>query len=198
MNKDYLIKLTFSVYQSSEWWPEENLLKFKVRDLANEILSDFILLSMKNPSDIILSPKILKEIQEIQTGFIHARAQRLLDRNNFLLFQKEYNNTRKILERLEFPKRTEPTKKEISTPKKTLPKAELNERQKKTLEILKEREKVQVQDLQKVFPGVTKRTLRRDLDGLLKKGLIERGGAWNEVFYALAKTGQTGNGGRTQ
>ena len=58
-----------------------------------------------------------------------------------------------------------------------------SERQKKILEILKNREKAQVSDIIKEIPNVTKRTLRRDLDDLLKKNTIIRVGEWNQVFY---------------
>lgn len=60
-----------------------------------------------------------------------------------------------------------------------------SDRQRKILEMLKRKEKVQVWELQKILPQVTKRTLRRDMDDLLQKNLVERRGSWNEVFYQL-------------
>ena len=56
-------------------------------------------------------------------------------------------------------------------------------RQEKILKILTEREKAQVSDLVKELPKVTKRTIRRDLDDLLRKGRIVRVGEWNQIFY---------------
>lgn len=61
----------------------------------------------------------------------------------------------------------------------------VSDRQRKILEMLKRKEKVQVWELQKILPQVTKRTLRRDMDDLLQKNLVERRGSWNEVFYQL-------------
>ncbi len=61
--------------------------------------------------------------------------------------------------------------------------AKLSERQSKILQILNKREKAQVADFIKELPKITKRTVRRDLDDLLKKGKIIRVGQWNQVFY---------------
>ena len=51
------------------------------------------------------------------------------------------------------------------------------------LEILRYKEKVQVWELKKLLPDVTKRTLRRDVDDLLKRNLVVREGEWNDIFY---------------
>jgi len=61
----------------------------------------------------------------------------------------------------------------------------INERQKKILEILKEKRKIQVGQVKEFFPNVSKRTLRRDFQSLLKKGIIERIGEKNKTFYQL-------------
>jgi hypothetical protein len=60
-------------------------------------------------------------------------------------------------------------------------------RQQKILEILKERDKTQVADIIKQIPGITKRTIRRDLDELLRQGKIIRSGEWNQIFYQISK-----------
>jgi hypothetical protein len=61
----------------------------------------------------------------------------------------------------------------------------LTGRQQKIVEFLKVKERAQVWELQKILPEVTKRTLRRDLDELLQKKLVERKGEWNAVAYEL-------------
>lgn len=58
-----------------------------------------------------------------------------------------------------------------------------SERQKKILQILEKVEKAQVSDIIRDLPNVTKRTIRRDLDDLLKRDKIVRIGEWNQVFY---------------
>ena len=65
-------------------------------------------------------------------------------------------------------------------------KKELTERQKKILEIVQKNEKTQVADIIKVLPDVTKRTIRRDMDELLKSGQILRAGEFNQISYKYA------------
>jgi hypothetical protein len=61
----------------------------------------------------------------------------------------------------------------------------LDQRKQKILEILKEKKQIQVWEANKVLPDVSKRTLRRDFQYLLKKGLIRRMGEKNNTFYTL-------------
>lgn len=61
-------------------------------------------------------------------------------------------------------------------------------RQGKILQILTEQGKAQVSGIIKKLPDVTKRTIRRDLDSLLKQGEIMRIGEFNQVFYTISKT----------
>jgi predicted HTH transcriptional regulator len=59
-------------------------------------------------------------------------------------------------------------------------------RQEKILTFLKEKERLQVKDLKNVFPEISKRTLRRDFEQLLKKGLVVRMGEKNNTFYQVS------------
>ena len=191
MDKDFLIKLTLFIYQTSEHWPEDNLLKFKIRNLANEILADCILLSQGNFTKTLQS-KLLEEVCEIQECFVQARAKRFLNRNEFLLFQKEYNNIKRKWGTLTSTKEIKQVERRgaFLETEKGFKEEELREREKKILEILEEKGKAQVQDLQKFFPNISKRTLRRDLESLLKKGLVQRSGEWSRIFYYRTKIGQ--------
>ncbi len=63
----------------------------------------------------------------------------------------------------------------------------LNERQKKIIQVLGNKEKMQVKDFQQFFTGVTKRTLRRDLSNLTDQKEIKRIGQANLTFYQLIK-----------
>lgn len=56
-------------------------------------------------------------------------------------------------------------------------------RQEKIIDFLKSNGRGQVGEFKKVFPDVTKRTLRRDFMFLLKQGIIERKGEKNNTFY---------------
>ena len=58
-------------------------------------------------------------------------------------------------------------------------------RQRKILEFLSNNEKGQVKDLRLILPNITKRTIRRDLDELMRSGKIVRFGEFNSVFYKI-------------
>lgn len=60
-----------------------------------------------------------------------------------------------------------------------------SERQKKILSIISSMGRAQVSDIIKEVSNVTKRTIRRDLDELLKKSKIIRSGEWNKVSYQM-------------
>lgn len=59
------------------------------------------------------------------------------------------------------------------------------ERQHKILQIINNMGRAQVSDIIKEIPNITKRTIRRDLDELLKKAKIVRSGEWNRVSYQI-------------
>jgi hypothetical protein len=58
-------------------------------------------------------------------------------------------------------------------------------RQQRIIEYLKEKGQAQVWEIQKIFPDISKRTIRRDFRLLLKQGLIERVGERNKTYYKL-------------
>lgn len=72
--------------------------------------------------------------------------------------------------------KTEEIKKDTSLHK-------ISTRQIDILRILGNRGKAQVSDIIREIPNITKRTIRRDLDDLLKRGEIIRIGEYNQVFY---------------
>ena len=81
MNGDYLIELTLAVYRISDDWSGSNFLKPQIRNLANEILIDFILLSRSKEGSLDIGPVFFKKIQDIQDCFNQARGKKLIDRN---------------------------------------------------------------------------------------------------------------------
>ncbi len=58
-------------------------------------------------------------------------------------------------------------------------------RQNRILTFLKENGGAQVWEIQKIFPDVSKRTIRRDFRSMLRQGLIERYGERNTTSYKL-------------
>jgi hypothetical protein len=131
-----------------------------------------------------------------------AKKEGWVNPGNFSLLETEYGRIRELLEifeDMEAPD-TKIKEEELKKEKQVLhalprierkeekPEAEdrsLTQRQKRIIEFLRTKENAQVWELQKVLPQVTKRTLRRDLDELLQKKLVERKGEWNSVVYEL-------------
>jgi len=170
MDKDNLIKLTLAVYKVTDIFPKQEPLKFLIREKANQILADSIL---KEKIE-----KIRKDIEIINSYLEIAEKQDWVDELNFLVLKREYS---KIKEGLK-------GKKVISSPKDPRPANPhgiLSGRCRKILEILRQKEKAQVWEFKKIFPEVTKRTLRRDFEFLLKQGLIDRAGENNNIYYKI-------------
>lgn len=134
---------------------------------------------------------IIKEYQKLKSEIGHLRNNKNLEIFSHIKLEAE----NKILKQ-SLPSEKSFTIKEISHTEQNLTKGASNsvssgkktERQKKILQILNSREKIQVADIIKEIPNVTKRTLRRDLDDLLKTNTIVRVGKWNQVFYKTFKS----------
>lgn len=258
MDKGYLIRLTNNLYQLTLLFPKKEPLRYKMRELADEILANSTQIknlqikNINNHSEKIEARplSVLEDLEVLDSFFEVAKAQNWVSPSSLLAIQQEYS---KIKESLDKMNREEPafakasadakalsdksaSKKEVagterieeneeceavpqypffqdqekinpvrSNPAKQEaipPEAErtsnpvrnqrflngangINERQRRILEILKEREKIQVQELREVFPQVTKRTLRRDFEQMFKRGLIERIGEKNDTYYKL-------------
>ena len=162
MDKDFLIKLTNNLYRLTLLFPKKEPLRYKMRELADDILA--------KPTE--------KNLEILNSFFEVVKAQNWVSPSNVLEVQQEYSKLKE-----EFKKLSEVELLKVEK------KGELEEtipgRQQKILEVLKEKGKAQVWEIQKIFPEVTKRTLRRDFESLLNQGLIERIGERNDTFYKL-------------
>ena len=194
MNRDYLIKLTLAIYRVTELFPKEEPLKYKIREMANEILANLLVIYSDNSSKTGLEPlqrKVFCQIEILEALFELAEAQKWINSQNFLILKREYDKIKKDIEeqpKIEHqhkPSTTFETKVVLDKSAKISINQRLTERQKKILEILKKRDKIQVWELQKVFPKLSKRTLRRDLESLLSKKLIIRQGKDKDICYRL-------------
>ncbi len=196
MDKNYLIKLTSNLYRLTLLFPKKEPLRYKMRELADNTLANIALIlegSFHRSKDLFLEAE--KDLEVLDDFFEVAKNQNWVSPENILSLQEEY----RALERFTYSRKT---KGEIGKPDQggiliSLPEREValgqnyrsqvsvNERQQRILGILKEKGKIQVWEVQKVFPEVTKRTLRRDLESLFKKSIIERIGKSNQTFYKL-------------
>lgn len=160
------------------------------------------------------SDKLIRDI-EILLGYLNiAKYQGWVDSMNLIILSKEYEKIRNeirpsgqlIKREMEIMKDFKEvaekpvliTKQEVAKPITLIVKEEkvlkpqpekqtksFTDRQDKIIKLLKDKEKAQVSDILKVLPNITKRTIRRDLDDLLKKGEVVRQGEWNQIFYKL-------------
>lgn len=209
MEKSYFIKLTVVLYRVTELFPKKEPLKFSLRKKAGDILAETVLVFGDNPLASAraerkeLLERILKNIKIIHTLFELAESQDWVKRENFLVLRREYDKiaqqaqqARQAMSAERETPAQEPSQlvasqavgvaaKEQRSPAASVSFAGLKDRQKKILRFLQGRGKAQVKDIKEILPEVTKRTLRRDFDLLLKRGLVERRGDRNKTEYKV-------------
>ena len=179
-----LIELTNKVYKQTLLFPKKEPLRYKIREIADEILKNVVEWECLNKKDLLF--EIEKDLQVIKAYFNIAKWQNWVSYFDILRIELEYDKIRDYYK-----------KQEIEKPKQIVAKKEkkvevvkrpLNLRKKKILDILKQREKVQVGDIKEIMGQVSKRTIRRDFDDLLKQNLVERIGQSNNTYYVLINT----------
>lgn len=181
MNKEYLIQLTKNTYGLTLLFPKKDPLRYKVRELADEVL-EFLIPSQKN-GDICL-----ERLEVLDSLFEVAKSQNWVSLQELLKVQEEYNKLKEVLNQPEVPENQPKFAFQPPVAREEVPaffKDQLQNRQEKIMELLKENGGIQVWQVKKVFPEVSKRTLRRDFENMLKQGLIERVGEKNDTFYKI-------------
>lgn len=194
MDKSFLVQLTNNLYHLTLLFPKKEPLRYKMRELADEILANsFLSNSSKKTENCSL--QILEELEILDCFFEVAKTQNWVQPEALFEIQREYSKIKDDLQKRENQRSVGPEV--IILPPENLkgmPSVSFgagkleeirNSRQQKILEILKEKGRAQVWEMKKIFPEVSKRTLRRDFEHLLKQGLIERIGEKNETFYRL-------------
>ena len=199
MEKKFLLQNTNELYRLTLLFPKKEPLRYKMRELADDILFDLISVPQKTYRG--QTPVSLDGKLEVLDGFFEvAKNQNWIKPEDLLNLQKEYSKLKGQLKL-----KAEPIKSEVKlTQVRPLQKSELtevrpvqnsmNERQEKILAVLKEKEKAQVWQIKQIFPQVSKRTLRRDFENLFKRGIIERIGERNETYYTRARQSRAKGG----
>lgn len=177
-------KLTNAAYKLVEFFPESDPLKNKAKEKVLAVMENLLLISESGDwvsfKDYFSENRgkakieILKDITLILGYFEIAKAQGWVSSINCFIISSQY----------------EKIKQEIGAVGPVLEqekavKDKLTARQIKIVDFLKVNEKAQVMNLQAALPNVTKRTIRRDLDELLKIEKIQRFGEFNQVFYRI-------------
>ncbi|MBC7074337.1 DeoR family transcriptional regulator [Candidatus Parcubacteria bacterium] len=140
-------------------FPKKEPLRYKLREVAVDFLSK--VLASKNPMALKTDFKL------IQTFISIAKNQNWVSPKELDEILSGYG---KILEEIN---------------QRENQNFSFNDRQKKILEILKEKERLQIWQLKDYFPNISKRTLRRDLVKLVQAGLVLRTGEISNTYYQL-------------
>lgn len=210
--EDRFVKLTNAVYKVLEFFPEADPLKNRAKDKALVIMDNLSLsaswrigtegwASLKTclPAGRESAKHWLSEDIDLLLSYLKiGEKQGWLSSINYIIISNEYEKLKKEIRPVSGYPAKEMTQKlpnmepvlpvlldNAAVEKVTTKVLNLSGRQTKILKFLEEKEKAQVMDLQTVLPDITKRTIRRDLDELLKMGKIIRIGEWNQVVYKL-------------
>ncbi len=200
MDKDKIIELTNKIYRMTLLFPKKEPLRYKMREVADDVLAGLVtlevfhnpnpgrFLAVENPKKKDLIFVVEKDFEILKSYFEVAKWQNWISYFDVLELEEEYDriksNFKKEIEPL-FPT-SKADRDPVSVTNIEKEKSEkLDPRKEKILKILKEKGKAQVWEIKKILPEVSKRTLRRDFDQLLKLGLVERIGERNNTFYKL-------------
>lgn len=209
-NKEYILKITSALYRVTEIFPEGEPLKFSIREKANDILSETIILSgagrlanLRQAEQNKIFEQVKLDISVMMAYFELAKKQEWVKEENFFVLGSGYKIMQAMIDSMmdSYLSAESAVVKRSGNPANKLKdrrvrkiayegdffKSSDNERQKKILETLKDRDAVQVKDIQAILPPVSKRTLRRDFDHLLDGGVVERVGNGNLTFYRLKR-----------
>ena len=212
MKKEEIIELTNKIYKLTLFFPKKEPLKYKMRDVADSILEGLVgwnVICNSNPISFldldehkkeVIILKIKENLEVLKSYFEIAKWQNWVSYFDFLKVEERYkeidNSFKKEIELFEKKQNLDIQPSVVKKEKKgrsrvsssdALFNETLNQRKRKILKFLKEKGKAQVWQIKEIFPDVTKRTLRRDFEQLLKKDIIIRIGEKNNTFYKLKK-----------
>lgn len=193
MDKDYYQKLTLAVYRVTEFFPEKEPLRFQMRELADKILA-YLILANPHPENVSSKGDLLKDIQTLYGYFDLADMQKWVDSRNFAVLKREYDNIRKpientsILHEFAVLSNTEKTVENsfpllVGRQEKRVQNGQNGHRQEKILEVMNGNGMVKIGELIKMFPGINRRTVLRDLDKLCQDGAAVRNGNGRGAHY---------------
>lgn len=168
MQEDFA-KIISATYKLLDFFPEGDPLKNKAKERVLVIVEKGV---------------SVEDVQVLEDYLELAKNMGFVDNMNFLIIKKEWDAIKNAI--FVKPLRPKHIAPKVALPKQVALQENYSSRQGKILSMLELKEKVQVQDIIKEMPKVTKRTIRRDMDDLLKKGKIKRIGQFNQVFYQLA------------
>ena len=217
MDRDFLIQLTNSLYRLTLLFPKKEPLRYKMREIADDILAECLRFNLKQELKQDINPKEYlgdnwADLEVLDGFFEVAKEQNWVSPEEILKLQENYSKLKEELKTetdlemtLTLPldksknvcssspfaslgqekKEDKSSSHPFAAAREAEEESSISERQEKILAFLKEQGRAQVWQIKQVLPEVTKRTLRRDFESLLKKGLVERAGERNNTFYQV-------------
>jgi molybdopterin converting factor small subunit len=189
MDKEKIIIFVLAIYRITDKFPKEEPLKNVIRKNALEMIEEYFLFLNKPTLNNSGNNLIFAKLETLDHLFILAEKQNWLNPKNFAILRKEIQKMKE-----EFKNRNQ--NKVKSKIKDNLEKRALKlnsnreQRCQKILEVLGKEGKIKVSDIQKYFPQITKRTLRRDLRYLFQTRQILRIGDRINTYYILNNKGE--------
>jgi hypothetical protein len=180
MEQNYLLKLTIAGYKISELFPEKEPLRWQTKEAVGKILFETI------KSQFLASSKdiVFAEIQALNGMLDLIENQKWVDSKNLLILRQEYSKLAQEMRQIQHPEVVSPQTLErsqeamvrprIQAPKPIMPKLSPEKRQERIVSMLNFKKRINLSDLKKIFPQVGSRTLRRDMEVLLERGMISR------------------------
>jgi hypothetical protein len=181
MEREFLVQLTSNLYRLTLLFPKKEPLRYKIREAADDILA--------HPSE--------KDIETLSRFLEVALDQNWVSPSDILAIKLAYDNLKSSLSEEKPGKKigslgSEPVEEGFQQSVEgylhqpvAVTAGHLVERHEKILDFLKENGRAQVWQIKQILSDVSKRTLRRDFEHLLKQGTIERIGERNNTFYQL-------------
>ncbi|MBI4359084.1 MAG: DeoR family transcriptional regulator [Candidatus Nealsonbacteria bacterium] len=189
MEKQELVQLTSDLYRLTLLFPKKEPLRYKMRELADDVLADILKLGSGLGPQPGLNLDIVQDLEILCHFFIVAREQNWVSLSDLLNVSERYATLKEELSRYPSGSEREDTAGQGPGTMTNQTAIDFNgspkniQRQDRILEILKEKGRAQVWEFKKIFPGVSKRTLRRDFEYLVSQNLVERLGEKNQTFY---------------
>jgi len=215
INRNNIIELTNKLYRMTLFFPKKEPLRYKMREVADDILVDVTVFHSSGFDDFESVEKskqynFKNKLEILKSYFEIVKWQNWVSYFDVLGLQEEYDKIypsksfREKIELVKFQEKIEEKEevvplialKEETLDEKIIPAIveqdfseendySLDQRKEKILDLLKKRGRLQVWQASEVLPEVSKRTLRRDFVQLLELGLIQRIGERNDTFYVI-------------
>lgn len=186
MDRSFFIRLTIAVHKVVDVFHGGEELKSQIKNLADEVLSGLVSFDEEDAEIALI---ISRKIENLETSFKEADERNLINPRNFQVLKREYGKIRENLEKSAVAPsaRLALFTNENSLAEIAAGQADFSERQQKIVETLKGNGEAQVGDLMKIFPDLNRRTILRDLDNLMRLGLVERNGGGRVATYKTLK-----------